>query len=235
MSRHSAVSSSLPGVMGSSRMRLPVASNTALATAAATPVADSFPIPLAPSGPRSVELVDEGDVDGRRDVRVDGQRNEAAPGVRGDDAHVRGPDAEGGRQDRLHPRRRAVRSHTPSASRSAPCGTTSAIGCTPAVSRTPEISIRSPRPAGQAASCNAVTSAGADLIHAARAQAVPGRGKGRRRKYRPASSQPGTAPRPPMISACTAGCGRARRVPPRGASSGPTRRRGRSLRRSPGR
>ena len=74
--RSPAVSSSLPGVMGSSRMRLPVASNTALATAAATPVADSSPIPLAPSGPRwAVELVDEGDVDGRRDVRVDGQRN----------------------------------------------------------------------------------------------------------------------------------------------------------------
>ena len=42
---------SLSGVIGRSRTRTPIASNTAFATAAATPVAPSSPIPLAPSGP----------------------------------------------------------------------------------------------------------------------------------------------------------------------------------------
>ena len=44
--------SSLSSVIGRSRMRLPVALNTALATAAATPVMPISPMPRAPSGDR---------------------------------------------------------------------------------------------------------------------------------------------------------------------------------------
>ena len=68
--------SSLSGVIGSSRIRRPVAWNTASATAASTPVAPSSPMPLPPIGLACSSTSSmNADVDVGGDVGVDRQRD----------------------------------------------------------------------------------------------------------------------------------------------------------------
>ena len=97
----------------------------------------------------------------------------------------------------------------------------------------PIISMRSTRPTQGHGLPGWSLSVAASRTHAA-AEAVPGGAKDRRGSTARRPASPARL-RPADVSASTAGCGRARRGQPRGGSSCPTRRRGRSLRRSQGR